>query len=269
MMISKISYNNDLYVVGEPIALSDTVQGNIYVPIDDVEVWKELNQGKNIEGYNYNVKRVTQDVFLPDSVTFTSANIGEYNVMDGQTCDFEFTKKCHNAYNVNSKYINFMTFPFDYTVNEMKEALEGHEIELKRFKGIETFEIYENGTVHEINVNLGESLNDNEIIKAGHPIILLIDKDESTHTLSNYTFRFKNKKIVLNDIVSEHIQHDWYFVGNIAKNKANCTGLATATNTLIIGSNGYQFGTATANLGACGGFLEYRGEKPMKYPNEE
>lgn len=276
-MISKISYNNDLYVVGEPIALSDTVDGIIYVPLDDVEVWKELNQGKNIEGYNYNVKRVTQDLFLPTEVTATSTDYNIINLFDGQICkEITITKTMHRG---TSNCNNFITFPFDVTLKEIAIVLNNIPFNVYQSKDfmincpvLENGK-WGNGQLMRNSVTYPEST----IIKAGKPIILSLDEDNPTHTLSPYNLKFYNKKIDLkNNLCAEKLPTEfpnddrkgvdgWYFVGSVVKQKANSTGLSTAIQGIVIGTAGISnINMATGNLNAFSGQLEYRGVVPSE-----
>lgn len=260
-MISKINYNGNLYVVGEPIALSDTVDGIIYVPLDDVEAWKELNQDKNIVGYNYNVKRVTQDEFLPTEVTAESAESGIINIFEGQKLNrIVISKKIWKGHNGN-----MLSFPFDISVKELKEALAPVEIYgIYYSTGFESHVTFKedhtinNGTFALLN---DESITDSTIIKAGTPFGFTIDEEGSVVQATDH-LEFKNKTIHLLNMVQKPCKSDgWYLVGSMVKQHPN-TGLATCPQMLAVGNNGgFSKGNIqTANIAAFSAWLEYRGE---------
>lgn len=272
-MISKISYNNDLYVVGEPIALGDAVDGIIYVPLDDVAEWKELNQGKNIEGYNYNVKKVTQDIFLPTVTTIVSNDYDILNIFDGQYCsEITFSKKMVTHQLNYARYMNFLCFPFDSSVGEIKSKFGEHTINIyspSDFKVLK-LNINENGEfggniTYSLPISDSDGLAEDTIIKAGTPFILVIDRNSPSYSLLQFDLVFKNKKIVLNQHAEKKIGTDnFYMIGELCKERIhNVTGKSTASNYIIIGAQGVTKGIQTVTVNYGGAFIEYRGEIPL------
>lgn len=279
-MISKVTYNGDVYIGAEPYNFNGTSGITYYVPIDYLDAFRELNEGMTIKGINYNVKRVTQDEFLSTSVALDSEAANVLNVFDGQVCDVQFTKKLHNNWSTNRNYFNFISFPFEATVKEYKNSIEGHTVELIRIKNnlvFTDFTINNNGQINNMYFNFkngGEFMSDDEIIKAGDMVILLVDPDSETHTLTNYTFIFKNKKIDIQTLKEFKVgingpiletANKWYAVSNIPKTPLNASNKSTASQMVTITSSGLGKSNSTATVGACGGWLEYRGIIPFEY----
>ena len=261
-MISKISYNGNLYVVGEPITLNDTVEGNIFVPIDDVEAWKSLNQDKNIVGYNFNVKRVTQEEFLPKVINGESTVNDVINLFDGQIVDeITIEKKSHQGHNGN-----FYSFPFDIQIRELTDqikALGGSVDGIYYASGCESHVVFnEDHTISKNTFYLinDESITEDTIIKAGKPFGILINETSSIGVFME-EMKFYNKKIKLYNKVSNPCKTDgWYLVSSGVKQHP-ITGLSTSPQFLAVGSNGsFSKGNIqTANIGAFSAWLEYRG----------
>lgn len=280
-MISKVTYNGDVYIGAEPYNFNGTSGITYYVPIDYLDAFKELNEGMTIKGINYNVKRVTQPEFLANSVTLDSEAANVLNVFDGQVCDVQFTKKLHNNWSTNRNYFNFISFPFEATAKEYKNSIEGHTVEIIRVKNnlvFTSFTVNENREINNMYLNFkngGEFMSDEEIVKAGDVVILLVDPDSETHTLSSYTFNFKNKKIDIQTLREFKVPvsgdnvfggcNKWYAVSNIPKTPLNATGKSHATQMITITSSGLGKSNNTATVGACGGWIEYRGVVPYEY----
>lgn len=281
-MISKVTYNGDVYICAEPHDFHGISGTTYYVPIDYVDAFKELNEGMTIKGINYNIKRITQPEFLSNIVTLNSEDINVLNVFNEQVCDIEFTKKLHNYWSTNPTYINFISFPFEASVKEYKNSIEGHTVELIRVEDnlvFTQFTVNDNRQINNIYFNFkngGEFMSDEEIVKAGDMVILLVDPDSESHTLTNYTFNFKNKKIDIQTLKEFHVPvsgnvfggaNKWYAISNIPKTPINSTGKSHATQMVTITSSGLGKSNSNAICGACGGWIEYRGVVPYTYPS--
>lgn len=258
-MIQKTTYNNNLYVKGAPIEITDTVSGNYYVPLDNVEDFKRLNPNKNIIGYNYNVKRVFQDDFLP--LNPSSINLLDTQAyFDGQNVEsITIVKNIYPQFeDPNKLMINFFALPFDSTVGEIKEEIEKN-IGIQKFclpKDVRMHDITWSGTEMDyVHMALEDSgLKDDYIIKAGYPFFIVPDSGTQITSLTFY-----NKKIKLNHFYEIKLGgKDFYAVSTMYRCNA---GKANTSNTVMMyGSKGPAI--SDINKLTCGGnscFIEYRG----------
>ena len=259
-MIQKTTYNNDLYIKGEPCEITDTVTGVYYVPLDYIEGFKQLNPDKAILGHNYNVKRVNQDEFLP--LNPTSINVmNTQSYFDDQRVDsITLIKNVYPKFDDPDKVmINFFALPFDCTVGEIREKIE-EKIGIEKFclpKDIRLYNITWNGTemthVHAEETDSG--LKDEYIIKAGYPFFIVPDAGTQITSLTFY-----DKKIKLNHYHEVKIGgKDFYAVSTLWRCNAG-TDKRSSNSVLMYGKSGPAI--ADVNRLTVGGnscFIEYRG----------
>lgn len=271
MAISKIEYNGDYYINAEPYVIGGTSGTTYYVPLDYVDSYKALsgNSGLTIEGYNYNVKRVTQDVMFPTSGAINTST-GVTNFFLGQRFNtITLTKSLHCG---GIYHINFMCLPFETSIGELKQVLNVEEISVSYKPYILTPIFKNNLQFYDGKFNYTDEVEDDYfIIKAGKPFVMSLGNTADTHTLQSYTMVFHNKTITALDGSEFPIAHPadkdtidgWYMVGNIAKYKANYTQKATCSTPLGITSQGVGVLNTNANLGQCGAIIEYRNQFPI------
>ena len=118
--MDKIIVNRHLYIFEkEPYIIEDDLTDIdiVYVPIDSLQGYQEFNEGKPIEGYNYNVKRITRPEYLEcENLTIHTTNqtINYVEFLDGM-----FAKNVI----LDGKKIfegnNMLYFPFDLNKQDL------------------------------------------------------------------------------------------------------------------------------------------------------
>ena len=222
------------------------------------------------------VSAVSGDAHFNKLITGTIENpsIGEVNVQNGDYFDRISLQK---NISIGSGRNNILSFPFDVTINELREAFYPYKIDKVKFasdltcgikvdsQGVITRDSWNSDNIRTI-ANYSKK-DGTLIIPAGKPFMLLVNVKDEFQKIA-MTLTFKNKTIVINNsLISENIpQTDWYFVGTPFKNKTNATGLYTASESdFVIISNGTFYRSQSLSTAAtCSGWFEYRGPVPSE-----
>ena len=218
------------------------------------------------------VSAVSGDAHFNKLITGTIENpaIGELNVQDGDYFDrISIQKKLTIGGTGNSAYSNIMCFPFDITINELREALLPYKLHYIYFSSEMSCsrKVDNQGNIiwSEGNLSTNSQLkDDNLIIQSGKPFVVQVSVNDSKQILST-TLTFKNKTIsIKNSLIQENVpQSDWYFVGTPFKVSATITGLSTASQIMAISNGSIVRGNiSTVNMAMCSGWFEYRGPVP-------
>ena len=209
--------------------------------------------------------------------TINNPSIGTVNVKNGDYFDrISVQKRLVIGTSENNKMCsNFLCFPFDITINELREALGSHklsyiyfasQLEIK-FPVLNTGEISWVNAYSNIKLNV-LNYNDNTVIQAGTPILVIIDYNKQSEEQIQFLFTFKNKTISFGDsLISYPTQSsNWYFVGSPFRNRINKTGLSTASQGILTNNGLLAKSTSMNNstCATCSGWIEYRGPVPSE-----
>lgn len=220
------------------------------------------------------VSAVSGDAHFNKLITGTIENptIGEVNVQDGDYFDrISVQKKIYTGNNNNNGYVNILCFPFDITVNELREALNGHKLTFICFGSnvnISAIQVNSQGLINSVKISLQSTLYDGTtIISAGTPIVICVDFRNSSPSSSIFTLTFKNKTININNslISSQTTNSNCYLVGSPFRSTVDATGLSTGTNVLFCSSGAIVKSVSmSSNVATCSGWIEYRGPVPSE-----
>ena len=204
--------------------------------------------------------------------TIENPAVGEVNVQNGDYFDIISLPR---SINIGKSRSNILCFPFNITINELREAFYPYRVGNVKFasdyicnfkvdsQGIITRESWNADNLHSIDNY--QKKDGTLIIPAGKPFFVEVNIADEYQKIA-MTLTFRNKTIVIqNSLVQENIpQSNWYLVGTPFKIKSDATQLSTASNVIGI-SNGI---IVRANLGASiasfAGWLEYRGPVPSE-----
>lgn len=199
--------------------------------------------------------------------TIDNPSIGTVNVQNGDYFNrISVSKKIYIGGGVN-----FLCFPFDITINDLRQALGNYKLSnIYLGQDIElSIQVTSNNMTwnQETGLTLTErKYNQNTVIPSGCPIFICINSGQSSEAVT-FTFTFKNKTISIgNSLTSVQCKTTtWYFVGSPFKNSVGTTGLSTCSRVLGV-SNGQIIKTTNlqATSGTCSAWLEYRGPIPSE-----
>ena len=222
------------------------------------------------------VSAVSGDAHFNKLITGTIENpaIGEVNVQNGDYFDrISIQKSLIIGNPPGGAFLNFLCFPFDTTVGEIREALGNYKLSQIGFASDLNMvcPIQSDGSLGWQGNSMSYTVtqySETLLIPAGRPIFIVVNHNKQSKEIVSVTLTFKNKTIIVgNSLVSEQTRaSNWYFVGNPFRCYMNASGLSTATNVLIVASGGMQRSSNIdiAKAATCSGWIEYRGPIPSE-----